>query len=341
PRHRATGGRRVGERAVPDLARRCHLRRHPVTAPRPTDRRDPLPVRTGKPAQAVVSGIVTLRGAIATSGTNPMPFTLPAAARPATDVYVPVDLCNATNGRLDITPSGTVTVEPEGEFSNAQCFTSLDGGSFARSDTSYTALTLQNGWTNAPFSTSNAAARAIGGVVHLKGAIATTGTSPIAFTLPAQFRPASDVYVPVDLCDATNGRLHILPGGEVEVQAEGGTFSNAQCFTSLDGASYVLAGTPTPLTLQNGWSNGSFSTRNAAVYDADGVVHLEGGIDSGTPSTLFTLPAQFRPATSVYVKVDLCNSTNGRLFIQANGTVTVNEENGTFANAQCFVSLDG
>jgi hypothetical protein len=54
-----------------------------------------------------------------------------------------------------------------------------------------------------------------------------------------QFRPTTSVYVPVDLCDATNGRLEIEPNGDVLVEAEGGTFANAQCFTSLDGASFV------------------------------------------------------------------------------------------------------
>jgi hypothetical protein len=57
--------------------------------------------------------------------------------------------------------------------------------------------------------------------------------------LPPQFRPTTNVYVPVDLCDATNGRLEIQQAGDVLVQAEGGTFSDAQCFTSLDGASFV------------------------------------------------------------------------------------------------------
>ena len=99
----------------------------------------------------------------------------------------------------------------------------------------WTPLTLQNGWSNSPFGTSAASVRAISGVVHLKGAIATTGTNPVPFTLPAAFRPASVVFVQVDLCNATNGRLQIEPSGVVTVQAEGGTFSNAACFTSLDG----------------------------------------------------------------------------------------------------------
>ncbi len=103
----------------------------------------------------------------------------------------------------------------------------------------WTSLTLQNGWTGAPFGASAPAVRAISGIVHLKGAIATTGSNPVPFTLPAAFRPASAVFVPVGLCNATNGRLQIEPTGVVTVQAEGGAFSNAACFTSLDGASFA------------------------------------------------------------------------------------------------------
>jgi hypothetical protein len=73
--------------------------------------------------------------------------------------------------------------------------------------------------------------------VYFKGAIGS-GTSAQPFVLPASFRPVTNVYVPVDLCNATNGRLFIQTNGSVTIQAEG-TFSNAQCFTSLDGVSFV------------------------------------------------------------------------------------------------------
>jgi len=198
------------------------------------------PFGTSAPAVLTISGIVHFKGAIATTGSNPVPFTLPSGFRPASVVFVPVDLCNATNGRLQIEPTGVVTVEAEGgAFSNAACFTSLDGASFAKSATSFTALTLENGWTGSPFGTSAAAVHTISGIVHFKGAIATTGSNPVPFTLPAGFRPAHAVFVPVDLCNATNGRLQIEPTGVVTVEAEGGAFSNAACFTSLDGASFA------------------------------------------------------------------------------------------------------
>jgi hypothetical protein len=195
---------------------------------------------TASAAVANISGIVHLKGAIKTKGTNPVAFTLPAGDRPATWVYVPVDLCNATNGRLIIRPSGVVRVEAEGAaWGNAQCFTSLDGVSFAKSATSFTPLTLVNGWTNAGSGTASPAVRKISGIVHLEGAIQTWGANPMAFTLPAGFRPAHDVYVKVDLGDAIGGRLWITPSGSVIVQAEGSNWAAAQGLTSLDGASFA------------------------------------------------------------------------------------------------------
>jgi hypothetical protein len=195
------------------------------------------PYGTSQPAATLASGVVHLKGALAANGTsNPWVFTLPPALRPATNVYVPVDLCDAANGRLLIQPDGVVTVQAENSFSGAQCFTSLDGASFAL--TASTSLTTLNGWSGAPFGTSDPAASLVSGVVQFKGAIRTSGTDPVAFTLPAGLRPATDTYVQADLCDAANGRLLIQPDGVVTVQAEN-SFSGAQCFTSLDGISFV------------------------------------------------------------------------------------------------------
>src|SRR6266849_192953 len=195
------------------------------------------PFSTSNAAAKLVNGIVHFKGAIATSGTNTQPFVLPTTMRPLTDVYVPLDLCNSTVGRLHIQPTGTVLVEAA-VFSNAQCFTSLDGAWYARRPTGFKLLTLINGWTNAPFVTSNAEAANVYGLVYFKGAIATSGTNSQPFTLPVSLRPVTNVYVPIDLCNATKGRLIIQTNGAVNVQAEG-AFSNAQCFTSLDGASFV------------------------------------------------------------------------------------------------------
>ena len=301
------------------------------------------PFGTSKAQIRTIQGIVYFKGAIATNGTNDEPFLLPKSFRPNTVVYVPVDLCNAANGRLEIDPNGAAFVEPESSFSDAQCFTSLDGVSFALSGKSFTNLRLRHGWTNSPFSTSKAQIRNINGIVHFKGAIATGGTNTEPFVLPKSFRPRTWVYVKVDLCNANNGRIDIAPNGGVFVEAEGGTFSNAQCFTSLDGASFALPGKGfTNIRLRNGWKNAPFLTSKAQVTNVGGIVHFKGAISTrGSNSEPFVLPKSFRPHTWVYVPVDLCNANNGRIDIAPNGDVFVDAEGGTFSNAQCFTSLDG
>ncbi|MGA2388910.1 MAG: hypothetical protein ABSF97_08115 [Candidatus Sulfotelmatobacter sp.] len=301
------------------------------------------PFETSIATAEEVSGIVQFRGAIATSGTNAEPFVLPPSLSPAKVVYIPIDLCDANYGRLIIEPSGAVTVQAEsGTFSNAQCFTSLDGASFAINDTGYTALTLLNGWTDTVYGTASPAVVNINGIVHFEGAMSTTGTNAESFVLPTGFRPAHDVYVPADLCGATNGRLYIQTNGDVSVQAQT-AFSDAQCFTSLDGVWFVAKDTGyKALTLINGWSNTVYKTSRAEAGNAYGIVYFQGAMSTtGTNATPFVLPPSLSPVTAVYVPVDLCGATNGRLYIQPNGTVIVQAQGGTFSNAQCFTSLDG
>jgi hypothetical protein len=298
------------------------------------------PFATRNAQVALVGGIVRLRGAIGNG--SGVAFTLPVGMRPATMAYVPVNLCNATKGRLNIQPDGVVSVQAEdGAVSNAQCFTSLEGAQFAPSASGFTGLALQNGWTNAPFATSNAAAANIAGIVQLKGAIGN-GTSAVAFTLPVGMRPATAVYVPIDLCSATKGRLNIQATGQVSIEQAGGGLTNAQCFTSLDGASFATTAIGfTGLAMQNGWTNAPFGTSNAAAANIGAIVQLKGAIANGSTAGVFTLPVGLRPATQVYVPVDLCGAAMGRLWIQPSGVATVQIEGGTLATAQCFTSLDG
>jgi len=293
------------------------------------------------PAVANINGIVHLKGGMKTSGTNDVAFTLPVADRPSALVYVPVDECGATNGRLDIYPSGVVEVEAQGSaWNEAQCFVSLDGATFAKTATSFTALTPLNGWSSYGGGTASPAARAISGIVYLKGAIQTSGGDAEAFVLPAGDRPTSTVYVPADTNDSTNGRLVIAPDGSVNVEAEN-NWSDAQLFTSLDGVSFPKSATSfTALTPLNGWSSYGSGTAAPAARTISGVVHLKGAIKtSGTNSEAFVLPAAFRPTHNLYVKVDLCNAHNGRLYITPSGTVTVSTSN--WSAASCFTSLDG
>jgi len=302
------------------------------------------PFATATPAAAIIEGVVRLRGAIATTGANPLAFVLPVGFRPAATVYVPTDLCGAAKGRLVIQPTGAVTIEAGGgAWSAAQCFTSLEGVSFVASAAGVIPLSLQNGWTGAPGGTRSPAATSTSGMVRLEGAVATAGANLPLFTLPPQLRPSTSVYVPVDLCNAVAGRLFFDPGGAVTVREVGDGFISAPCTTSLESVAFPLSTAAfAPLTLVNGWTNAPFSTRNASVQNISGIVTFGGAINTaGTNPVPFTLPPELRPATNVYVSVGLCGANKGRLWIQPSGVVTVQELGGTVSNATCFTSLEG
>jgi hypothetical protein len=292
-----------------------------------------------KAAISSYKGIVHLEGAIQTSGTDDAPFVVPAAFRPPAEIAVKLSLCNATNGHLIINADGTTLVQAEHDFSDAQCFTSLDGVSYSLDG--YKNVTLENGWKPYGFSFGHPAAKAVNGIVHLQGAM-KGGKTDVAFVLPPQMRPLSSVFLPVDMVNRENGRIEVATDGTVSVAAED-EFQTAKEFTSLDGAFFALGTTGfTPLTLAGGWTGGPFGTAEPAARVDHGVVELQGAVEntSSTGTLIFTLPVGFRPAKAVAVPVDMCNATNGKLAIDPSGAVSVQAES-DFANAACFTSLDG
>lgn len=188
---------------------------------------------------STAGGIVRLAGSMFTKGTNAEAFVLPVGFRPNKAVYAAVDLCDSTNGRLEIGSNGVVDVKAENnDFANAACFTSLDGVSFAVTPSDFTGLHLQNGWKSGAFGSGLVGIENLGGIVALHGGMSTTGSSDLPFVIPSADRPANTVYVPVDLCNATAGRLEIEPSGTVFVQAQTAN-SNYTCFTSLDGVEFA------------------------------------------------------------------------------------------------------
>jgi hypothetical protein len=286
---------------------------------------------------------VQFKGAISTStsNTNNVAFILPPAFRPSKHVSVPVDMCNATAGELNISPTGATQVISGGATSNATCFTSLDGVSFAQSPKSFTVLKLQPTWTQFGSLFRKAAGRLVGGVVHLEGEISPTSNKAIAFTLPAALRPSKNVNVLINVCTGGIGRLHITSKGVVSVRSDEG-FWAVKCGTSLDGATFALSPRSfAALKLKNGWINAPAGTAKAAVRTVSGVVRLRGAIrTSGSNAEPFVLPTEFRPVHDVYVPVELCNGGNGRLIIAPDGAVEVQAQS-SFTQAQCLTSLDG
>jgi hypothetical protein len=171
------------------------------------------------------------------------------------------------------------------------------------------------------------------------GAVSTAGSNGTIFTLPAALRPASNVFLPVDLCGGKKGRLTVTGGGSATVSSVGaGLGSDATCFTSLEGVTFTKAATFTPVTFKNGWANYGFYP--VASSSAMGIVRLQGTMSGGT-TTAFTLPPDSRPPRGAYVQVDLCNGAQGRADISSNGDVYIEAGDGNTANVSCFTSLEG
>jgi len=184
-----------------------------------------------------IGGFVHLAGGIS-SGTSGQALQLPAALRPSTIVYVTVDVCDGRKGRLQFQPDGTTWVETNGAFSDATCFTSLEGVVFAKNLGASSTLALQNNWSGAPYNTRVPAALNDKGIIRLQGAIAF-GFQAQPFTLPVDMWPKRNMYLTADLCGASRGRLYIATDGTVAINNASGTFNDtAGCFTSLEGISY-------------------------------------------------------------------------------------------------------
>jgi hypothetical protein len=301
----------------------------------------------GDAGVTLVGGVVQFNGGMG-GGTSSHLFTLPATYRPTSMVYLPVTLCDAKKGRLVIYPTGETYVYGETSFAAAQCMTSLEGVSFVKSTAGYTALPLVNGWTNAPFSTRNAAIKYLGGdarLVRLAGAIKTTGTNTQPFTIPLNMRPSTNVYLPVDMCNATKGRLLITPAGAVTVSAQGNVWSNAQCFTSLEGVSYSTTpaspGAFTCVGQLTGWTSAPYATRGLCLVDDGGIIRMMGAISTtGTNPTVLAFGHLFRPAHDMFMEVDMCNGEQGHVQIYPDGVMVVKAEHG-FGQAACFTSFEG
>lgn len=210
--------------------------------PRIFSSRQPLDrVEPGAAAVKYIAGFVHLAGAIAATGTNQMPFTLPVGYRPPANVYLPVDVCNANKGRLFIQPNGTVIVsDAGGGFVNARCFTSLEGASFATQAVVLADLPLRSGWIHAPFGTSRARSGVVSGLVRFAGATASKPDPDtlVPFDLVGwEMKSIAGGFAPVDLCDGAFGRLELndLHGTNVRGQSPD---ENGTCFTSLEGLTF-------------------------------------------------------------------------------------------------------
>lgn len=134
--------------------------------------------------------------------------------------------------------------------------------------------------------------------------------------------------------DATNGGVvPTLPANSVWLAK---IISNASAITTVDQYSLTSSGARIypnnpdiggqqawqSLALQNSWANFGAPYANAAyMKDSLGFVHLKGLVKSGASgSTIFTLPAGYRPSETHYIP-GLSNDAVSSMTIAADGTV--------------------
>ena len=87
-------------------------------------------------------------------------------------------------------------------------------------------------------------------------------------------------------------------------------------------------------TLINSWANLGSGFQAAGYFkDADGIVHLAGMVTGGGNTSVFVLPAGYRPLTK-HRFVVLANGALGYVDVQAGGNVF-------FTTGSPWVSLDG
>jgi hypothetical protein len=128
--------------------------------------------------------------------------------------------------------------------------------------------------------------------------------------------------------------------GRADTAARADSAAHADSATAADSAADLPDLAFVNLTLEKGWTKYLETRAPAAALDAQGIVHLRGGMSDGTSPYTFTLPADMRPAQDVYVPAGFYNGRGGRLFIHTDGRVYVSPE-GPFTDASAFTSLEG
>jgi hypothetical protein len=300
----------------------------------------------GNPSWAVQNGVVYLSGSIfQASGTSDQFAVLPAAARPARILYIPVYTLDGTHGFLIISPDGGIEATAD-TSSSAQGYTSLAAVSYPAPGLATHKLALENGWksSNTQYGTGDPDYSVSGGMVYLSGSLhQPVGTSEIFATLPAGARPLHSMYVTVYTYSGTTGLLLVEPNGTMYAYMGG-----AQQYTSLAGISFPAAAVSIhKLALDNGWKSGepAQDTGDPAYSVSGGVVHLSGSVyqPSGSNQIFAVLPKADRPAHDLYIQVMVYTPDNTADV----GTVLIEPDGAMYAysspalDAQKYTSLAG
>jgi hypothetical protein len=191
------------------------------------------------------SGVIHLQGAvtqISTGGTGAnLIGTLPAAARPASNVFTVVHTFNGTYADLAVQTNGQIgLIDPRPPAVRDYTFVSLEGISYRPTNaTPITSIGIN--WS--PFAGSGSRVPAWfkdrSGVIHLQGAVTQTSAgSNLIATLPTGARPASAVFTVVHTFNGTYADLAIQTNGQILAIDPRPPAVKDYTFLSLEGITY-------------------------------------------------------------------------------------------------------
>jgi hypothetical protein len=310
---------------------------------------------SGNPSYCVTSnGMVYLSGSLAQpGGGSDEVAVLPAAARPASNLYLSVYTFGGTTGVLFISTAGDIEAFSGAAGGGDTAFTSLAGISFPGTTVAQQPLSLLNGWQSAQsqFGTGDPSYSVTSDqVVHLSGSLngsqitpglsgfpGISANSPEKFAvLPPGDGPAACSSTETYTFGGVPGVLAFEPSGELDAYATGLSIYNTPSagYTSLASISFPEASwapSTQALTLNAGWSasidsgcaNSNFVGPGYTLIG--GVVYLSGDmISSGSPNGTFaTLPLAARPTHTLYLTMNEGPADPASLEIDPNGNMTV------------------
>ncbi len=312
-------------------------------------------------------GIIHLTGAAKQISVRPplqiVIGTLPAAARPARDVFTIVHTFSGTYTDLEIETNGTIAViGPPSPAVEDLSFVSLEGISFEPANMIPASAITLNGTNWSPRTGFGSdvgapAAHRTGGVVRLEGAAKQIspigGGANFLGTVPGNDRPGNGtVYTIAATNDGTYADVAINTSGQIFLIEPRRPALKDYTFISLEGITYA-AGNTLPsvagiFTNTGNWSQfGAFGSAAPGWFeDTGGFIHLEGGLQRTSTSgpnalLLGTLPIVARPTRTVYTIVHTFSGTYADLAITPAGQLLVIPPRPPAVTDISFVSLEG
>jgi hypothetical protein len=281
--------------------------------------------------------------------------TLPAAARPAIQLAMPVHTYAGTYAEVVISPgNGDIFLNAlSAPAIEDVSFLSLEGITYSPSNQG-TPITLNNAnWTTFACCGPPIWFKDSSGAVHFQGdAYQTTasGTSPnLVATLPAAIWPKYDVYTVVACAGGAYADLVITPNGQIDMLDPRPPAAKNYTVVSLSPITYRPGGAGTAIALNTAnWSGSAgFGSRLPALYkDRSGVIHLQGAVKQtstgGTsPNLVGTLPATVAPKHDVYTIVHTYAGTYADLAITTTGEIIALDPRPPMVKDYSFVSFEG